>query len=120
MSKIEDALWEDYNRLGEFIKVIDEKDERKKSLLEQRNDIRTQLIKLEQSKNESLIKRAEIRAENEREKTRNRINIIMFSISTSLSLFAIVKTFKFDQEGTITSTLGRNILNGVIPKMFKR
>ena len=120
MSKIEDALWEEYDHLGDLIKVIDNEDDRKSSLLKQRNDIRMELIKLEQSRSEGLIKRAEIRAEDEREKARNRINIIMFSVSTSLSLFTIIKTFRFDQEGTITSTLGRNILNGVIPKMFKR
>ena len=30
-----------------------------------------------------------------------------------------VKTFKFDEEGTVTSTLGRGILSGIMPKFKK-
>ena len=44
----------------------------------------------------------------------------MFGVSTLLSLYAIIRTFNFDQESTVTSTLGRNILNNVVPKLFKK
>lgn len=120
MSKIEDTLWAEYGTVSDLIKVLEDQDNRKVNVMEERDKIRNDLLKLELSRNELLIKRAEIRAEDEREKARNKINVAMFAISTSLSLYAIIKTFRFDQDGTITSTLGRNILNGVIPKMFKR
>lgn len=119
-NKLEDTLWDDYSKVSDLIAVLENGDEKKNVLFEERDKIRNELLKLEQSKNEREIKRDEINAEDEREKVRNRITIATFAISTSLSLYAIIKTFRFDQESTVTSTLGRNILNGVIPKMFKR
>ena len=119
-NNIEKALWKDYNELGDLINVMSNDDERKRGLLEERDKIRNELLKLEQNKNDIMIKREEINAEDEREKIRNRITIATFGISTAISLYAIAKTFKFDQDSTVTSTLGRNILNGVIPKLFKK
>ena len=119
-NNIEGALWKDYGELGDLISVMGNDDERKRGVLEERDKIRNELLKLEQSRNEMRIKREEINAENEREKIRNRITIVTFGISTAISLYAIVKTFRFDQDSTVTSTLGRNILNSVIPKLFKK
>lgn len=120
MTTIETVLWEDYNRLSDLITVITSQDERKKELLDERDRIRNELIKLEQAKDEVRIKREQIEAENKREKIRNQITIGTFSITTLLSLYAIVKTFKFDQESTVTSTLGRNLLNNVVSKLFNK
>ena len=119
-NNIEKALWKDYNELGDLINVMSNDDERKRGLLEERDKIRNELLKLEQSKNDIIIKREEINAEDEREKIRNRITIATFGISTAISLYAIAKTFKFDQDSTVTSTLGRNILNSVIRRLFKK
>lgn len=119
MSKIEDALWLEYQNMGDIISVLGN-DEQKKELLEERDKIRNELIRCHQCNNEIMIKREEIKAEDDREKIRNKITITTFAISTTLSLYAIVKTFKFDQSSTVTSTLGRNILNSVVPKLFKR
>lgn len=121
MSKIEETLWTNYDQVSDLAKLLSESDtDKKKELMDERDKIRNELIKLELGKNEIKIKREEIEAEDERNKVQNRITIITFGISTALSLYAIMKTFKFDQDSTVTSTLGRNILNGVIPKMFKR
>ena len=121
MSKIEETLWNNYDQVSDLAKLLSDTDmDRKKELLDERDKIRNELIKLELGTNENEIKRDQIKAEDEREKIRNRITIITFSISTALSLYAIAKTFKFDQDSTITSTLGHSILNGIIPKMFKR
>ena len=119
-NNIEEALWKDYGELGDLISVMGNDDERKRGVLEERDKIRNELLKLEQSRNEMRIKREEINAEDEREKIRNRITIVTFGISTAISLYAIVKTFRFDQDSTVTSTLGRNILNSFIPKLFKK
>ncbi len=120
-NKLETALWKDYNDLGDLLKVIsDGEDGKKNILLEERDKIRQELLKLEISRNECAVKEKETTAEDGREVIRNRITIITFAISTTLSLYAIAKTFRFDQESTVTSTLGRSILNGVVPKMFKR
>lgn len=109
MNKIKETLWNNYEKVNELIEGIEIKDEKYELLLEERDRIRNELIKLEQTE-----------SENKREKIRNGISIGTFVVSTGVSVFAIVKTFKFDQVATVTSTLGRNILNGVVPKMFKR
>lgn len=119
-NKLEKALWKDYDDLGSMISCLEDGDEKKRGLLEERDKLRQELLKLEISKNENNIKEKEINAEDKRELIRNRITIATFGVSTALSLYAIVRTFRFDQESTITSTLGRNILSGVLPKMFKR
>lgn len=120
-NNIENALWKDYNDLGDIMKVIGESSEQKNDILDERDRIRQELIRLEQSKNEIKVKRDEIDAENKREKVRNRITMITFGVSTGLSLYAIIMTFYFDRDRTITSTLGRNILNSVLPlKLFSK
>lgn len=120
-NNIENALWKDYNDLGDIMKVIGENNEQKGDILDERDRIRQELIKLEQSKNEIRVKREEIDAENKREQVRNRINMITFGVSTGLSLYAIIMTFYFDRDRTVTSTLGRNILNSVLPlKLFSK
>ena len=55
-----------------------------------------------------------------KDRIRNGITIGTFVITSGISIYAISKTFKFDQVGTITSTLGRNILSGVVPKLGKK
>ena len=100
--------------------MTDKEDNSIERLYEERDKIRNELIKLEEAGLETELKRDQIEAENKREKVRNQITIGTFVVTTSVSVYAIIKTFKFDQEATVTSTLGRNILNGVIPKMFKR
>jgi len=120
-NNIENALWKDYNDLGDIMKVIGENNEQKSDILDERDRIRQELIRLEQSKNEIRVKRDEIDAENKREQVRNRITMITFGVSTGLSLYAIIMTFYFDRDRTITSTLGRNILNSVLPlKLFSK
>ena len=109
MNKIEEALWHDYKEVSDLIKGLDEKSERYGAASEERDRIRNELIKLKQ-----------LDSENEREKIRNGITIGTFVVSTAVSVYAIAKTFKFDQVATVTSTLGRNILNGVVPKLLKR
>jgi dihydroorotase len=120
-NNIENALWKDYNDLGDIMKVIGESNEQKSDILDERDRIRQELIKLEQSKNEIRVKREEIDAEDKREQVRNRITMITFGVSTGLSLYAIIMTFYFDRDRTVTSTLGRNILNSVLPlKLFSK
>ena len=109
MGKVKEALWADYKAISDLIKSLDEKSERYAAALDERDKLRNELIKVEQ-----------IESENNREKIRNGITIGTFVVTTGVSIYAIAKTFKFDQVATVTSTLGRNILNGVVPKMLKR
>lgn len=120
MRKINETLWKDYDKVSQKIETLDVQDESYKMLLEEEDKIRNELIKLELAHMEADVKRGQIEAEDKREMIRNRITIGTFGVSTIISVIALYKTFKFDETGTVTSTLGRNILNGVVPKMFKR
>ena len=120
MNKIEEALWDDYKDVSNRIESIGVDSNEYEEALKERDNIRNELIKLEQIKKETGVKVSQIQSENKREKIRNGITIATFMVSTIVSVCAINKTFKFDQVATVTSTLGRGILNGVVPKLFKR
>ena len=120
MSNIKEALWQDYNKISGLIEGLDVGSEEYQTASEERDKLRNELIKLEQVDQDKCVKLSQIEAEDRREKIRNGITIGTFVVSTGISLYAIIKTFKFDQESTVTSTLGRNILSGVVPKLLRR
>ena len=120
MNKIKETLWTDYKKVSERIDVSNIDSDNYELLLEERDKLRNELIKLEQATMETEIKRGQLEAENKREKIRNQITIGTFIASTGVSIWAILRTFKFDETATVTSTMGRGILNGFIPKMFKK
>ena len=132
MDKIKKTLWSDYDKVSNQINdVTDVNNDKYKLLLEERDKVRNELIKLEQTKIEADLKKqqletevknkeAQIKAEDQRESVRNKITIGTFLVTTGISVYAIIRTFKFDETGTVTSTLGRNILTSAMPKMFKR
>lgn len=120
MSKTYDTLWKDYEEIDEKIKVINTDDDRYKMLLEEKDKLRNELIKFEQFKLETDLKKGQIEAEDKREKTRNIITLGTFAVTTSVGIWTVLKTFRFDQESTITSTLGRNSISNVVSKMFKK
>lgn len=120
MSKVDEALWADYEKASGVIEGLDERSDGYGNALEERDRLRRELIEVEKMKNEKEVKISQIKSEDRREKVRNIITVGTFAVSTIVSVCAISKTFKFDQVATVTSTLGRNILNGVVPKAFKR
>lgn len=120
MEKTKETLWSDYKKVSEKIESLDIKDEGYELLLEERDKIRNELIKLEQVNMDSDLKKLQIAAEDKREKIRNGITIGTFAITTSVGIWTVIKTFKFDQVATITSTLGRNSITNTVSKMFKR
>ena len=122
MTNIKKALWEDYKAVNDLIDdlSIDDEGGAYKIALEERDKIRNELIKLVQIEQEDKTNYKQIQSENKRDKIRNIINVVTFGVSTCVSVYSIIRTFKFDQTATVTSTLGRNILNGVVPKMLKR
>lgn len=131
MERINETLWTDYNSVSSQIDAGEHTEDKYKLLLEERDKLRNELIKLaqtnieaalkeQQMKAEAEVKAAQIEAENKREMIRNYITVGTFAVTTVVSIFGIYKTFYFDDKSTVTSTLGRAILNGVIPKGFKR
>ena len=120
MNKIEEALWQDYSKVNEIIKNMSVGEEGYKEALEERDKIRNELIKFEQIDQDTKTKVSQIESENKRENRRNMITIGTFAVTTLVSVCTIFKTFDFDKVATVTSTLGRGTLNGVVPKLFRR
>ena len=120
MSKIEETLWTNYDKINSLMDGIDVGSKEFGVLVEERDRIRKELINIDQFDQEIDTKISQIECDNMKDRIHNLITIGTFTITTGISLYAISKTFKFDQIGTITSTLGRNILNGVVPKLGKR
>lgn len=120
MHKIEEALWSDYDIISGQLKSLSQDDDNYGKLLKERDDIRQELVRLEQLKNERNINIKQIETNNKQDIVRNIISLTNFVLTSALSFYTIKKTFKFDEKMTITSTLGRNAVNGAIPKIGKR
>jgi len=120
MKKTKETLWADYDKVTKQIDGLTPNDSGYQVLLEERDKIRNELIKLEEANMESDLKKLQIEAENKREKVRNAITIGTFTVTTSVGIWTVLKTFRFDEVGTVTSTLGRNSISNVFGKMFKR
>ena len=118
-NEIEDALWQDYKNASDLINDLNISDnvESYRVATEDRDKIRNELIKLEQMKNEKETQNEQIKSESKKDLIKNVLSIVTFGVTTGVSIYTIIKTFKFDQASTVTSTLGRNALNGVIPKL---
>lgn len=118
-NEIEEALWRDYKDASDLIDDLEIGDnvDGYRVAVEDRDKIRNEIIKLEQMKNEKEIQNEQIKSESKKDLIKNVLSIVTFGVTTGVSIYTILKTFKFDQTSTVTSTLGRNALNGVIPKL---
>ena len=129
-NKIEEALWNDYNDAKSKLDGLSLDDKKAEVLIKERDNIRNELIEYDKSvkelelkkqlsENDVKLKSKQLTTEQKNKLMRNGIAIGTFLISTTVSIFTIVKTFRFDEESSVTSTMGRGVLNGVVPKLFK-
>lgn len=109
MKDTREILLADYNDISEKLKCINKDDDAYVTLLNDRKSIRDELVKME-----------EINSENKRDKIRNIITIGTFTVTSTLSVWGLLRTLKFDEGATITSTAGRGIVSDVVLKMFKK
>ena len=70
----------------------------------------------EQLNANSDLKWQEIEANSKDRKTQNRIAIAGLIVDSALIVWGTLKTFKFDNTSTVTSTLGRDILRRFVPR----
>ena len=120
MNKLKEALWADYEENSNLISDLDVDSQEYRSFKDERDKIRNELIKVIQIEEDKNIKELEIESNNRNEKIKNRITIGTFVVTSVISVYTVIKTFKFDEEATITSTLGRNIISNITSKLFKR
>lgn len=116
MERIKEALWEDYEETKKLLEDLEPGTDEYKMVSAEVDNIRKELIDVGKTDIESDIKKTQIEEDTKREKTKNCITIGTFTVTTGLSLYALLRTFKFDETDTVTSTLGRNILNSFLPK----
>lgn len=101
---LQELLLKDYEKIKEeSVEINDLKDYQKQISLQ--NELVNKIVDLEK-----------IRTDEKIEKRKHIITIITFTVTTAVSIYMANKTFKFDQSDSITSTLGKNILNNFIPK----
>jgi uncharacterized protein YjgD (DUF1641 family) len=120
MHKIKNALWSDYENVSGLIKGLDKGSEYYENAVKERDNIRKELIELAQIESNKVINEKQLKSESRKDIINKVIDITTFTVTTAVSIYSIILTFKFDQSSTITSTLGRNILSGAIPKTNKR
>lgn len=116
MEKVKEALWKDYEIAKSKLEELTTDSDEYKVVSAEVDSIRKELINVGQIEIDKEIKENQIQNDNKRESTKNRIAIGTFVVSTGISLYALSQTFKFDEFKTVTSTLGRNILNSFLPK----
>ena len=116
MEKIKEALWEEYDEKKTLLESLDAGSDKYKVVSMEIDSIRKELIDVGKTESENDIKVTQMKEETKKDTIKNRITIGTFAVSTVMSLYAISQTFKFDEFKTVTSTLGRNILNSFVPK----
>ena len=65
---------------------------------------------------ENAMKEQQFEAEQKDRKTRNLITIAGIVVPTMVTIWGTLKTFKFEETGTVTSPLGRGFINKILPK----
>lgn len=121
MHKTKETLWKDYEEAKAKLEILEGSgyDKAYELYLNEVDRLRNELIKYDAIEFENETKNKQIESENKREKKRNTTNIITLLVTSGIGIWTVVKTFKFDEDSTITSTLGESSLNKVISKIFK-
>ena len=117
---IREALWANYNAIEKEINEMNGNDENYEIKLEERDKIRNELLKLEQLTNDKQIKHLQFEIDKKNEFIRNLITIGTFSVNFIGCVYFTFKSFDFDKQSTMTSTMGRGILSNFMPKLFKK
>lgn len=111
MKKTKENLLADYERVRRTIDSISTEHENYQMLLDKEDKIRSELIKLIQ-----------IESENKRDLIRNIVSLTTFGLTFAGGIWAVLASFEFDRNSTLTSTNGRNIITNFVSRtlMFKR
>ena len=89
-------------------------------LIDRINDIRRLDIEREdrydQREVELTIKLQEIEEDKKDRRARNRITIIGIAVPTAVTIWGTLKSFKFEETGTITTMMGRGFISKLLPR----
>ena len=117
--KLLEALWEDYEENTKLIsdQAVDSNEYR--SFKDERDRIRKELVEVVQMEENEINKEKELKSVNRNEIIRNSIKIGSIIITSLISIYSLKKTFKFDEDATLTSTLGKGIVRDTATKIFR-
>ena len=107
MKEFMDALWGDYNEEKQKLKEMERNSDEYKETLKHIEEIQSMILKTEQ-----------LEYDKRKDKINVGITICGILVSLGYGVWQTNKTFKFDGVATVTSTMGRRILNGDLPKLF--
>ena len=109
MNDTKETLWKNYKEIDNRIECLGEQDERYGVLVEKREKVMNDIIKLVQ-----------IESENKRERNRNIAAYVALGVTTISGLIVAFKSFRFDEDSTMTSTIGRTSVTNMVSRLFKR
>lgn len=116
MEELREAMWEEYELKKILLTNYKPGSDEYGVIAGELDSLRKELLDLDKTESDHELKRELTTVESNKEDIRNKITIVTFAVTTLTSLYAMAQTFKFDEFKTVTSTLGRSILNGFVPK----
>ena len=72
--------------------------------------------KIKDRENDQELKLKQMSEERKDRLIKNGITIGTFVISTGVTIWGVLASFKFEEEGSITTILGRGLINKLLPK----
>lgn len=120
MEKLKKSFEDDYEKVKELLEEVDIGDQCYSMLLVEKNNVRKQLIEVEELKNNKKAVNGE--------KILKWLGFVLSAAGIGIGLYehisnnklvkdTVDKTFKFEETGTITTTQGRSTLNGLTPRL---
>lgn len=101
-------------RVGDFDSFVDS--ETYTNVLEIAESLMDREIRYRELEHKIQKERAELEASKKERVSRNIIGIAGIVIPSVITIWGTVKTLKFEETGSITTTIGRGFINKLIPK----
>lgn len=91
-------------------KLIDRTIEMRKINMEHEERLNKQIMDEE-------LKLKEMEMERKDRRVKNTLTAIGIAVPTAVTIWGVCASFKFEEEGTITTMMGRGLINRLLPKM---
>lgn len=113
---IQELLYEEIQRELEKLKSMEEGTEEYKNTIDTIAKLTDRLIEIEKAEKESEDKQAQMIEDRKDRLVKNVLNGVGIVLPVVVTIWGTLKSFKFEQEGTITTIMGRGFINKLLPK----
>lgn len=117
--KIKTILYEDLVKANEKLDTTEFGTDERKATVDEVVKIADRLIEVEKIEVEQKHKAKQMKDDQIDKWVRHGLTVGTTLLSAGVFIWGTVGTWKFDAEHTITSTQGRGIINGLLPKCLK-